>query len=183
MEGVRMKGKSVGIKKANGMGSVYKLQGNRRKPWVACVTVSYKRKDGMRHQKRKIIGYYETEEMAEFSLWNYNKNPALYAEIEKLGDNLWRVNGTVELETLSDALDVALPLDEEYDTLSGMVFSGFSSIPEDGSKPEVTMNGLHIQVETIQDHRVEKALVSKVEPSAKDEASAPEQPAAGREEE
>lgn len=39
----------------------------------------------MRHQKRKIIGYYETEEMAEFSLWNYNKNPALYAEIEKLG--------------------------------------------------------------------------------------------------
>ncbi len=85
LEGVRMKGKSVGIKKANGMGSVYKLQGNRRKPWVACVTVSYKRKDGMRHQKRKIIGYYETEEMAEFSLWNYNKNPALYAEIEKLG--------------------------------------------------------------------------------------------------
>ena len=73
LEGVRMKGKSVGIKKANGMGSVYKLQGNRRKPWVAFVTVSYKRKDGMRHQKRKIIGYYETEEMAEFSLWNYNK--------------------------------------------------------------------------------------------------------------
>ena len=85
LEGVRMKGKSVGIKKANGMGSVYKLQGNRRKPWVACVTVSYKRKDGMRHQKRKIIGYYETEEMAEFSLWNYNKNPVLYAEIGKLG--------------------------------------------------------------------------------------------------
>ena len=109
-------------------------------------------------------------------------DPSEDAEIEKLGDNLWRVNGTVELETLSDALDVALPLDEEYDTLSGMVFSGFSSIPEDGSKPEVTMNGLHIQVETIQDHRVEKALVSKVEPSAKDEASAPEQPAAGREE-
>lgn len=27
LEGVRMKGKSVGIKKANGMGSVYKLQG------------------------------------------------------------------------------------------------------------------------------------------------------------
>ena len=67
------------------MGSVYKLQGNRRKPWVACVTVAYQRKDGARHQKRKIIGYYETEEMAEFSLWNYNKNPVLFAEIEKLG--------------------------------------------------------------------------------------------------
>lgn len=80
-----MRGKAIGIKKANGMGSVYKLQGNRRKPWVACVTVAYQRKDGARHQKRKIIGYYETEEMAEFSLWNYNKNPVLFAEIEKLG--------------------------------------------------------------------------------------------------
>lgn len=31
---------NYGIKKANGMGSVYRLQGNRRKPWVACVTIS-----------------------------------------------------------------------------------------------------------------------------------------------
>ena len=37
-----------------------------------------------------------------------------------------------------------------------MVFSSFDSIPEDGSTPEVTMHGLHIQVESIVDHRVEK---------------------------
>lgn len=85
-------------------------------------------------------------------------------EIEKLNDNLWRVNGTVQLDTLAEELDVDLPLDEEYDTLGGMVFSSFSSIPEEGSHPEVTMHGLHIQVESICDHRVEKALVSKVEP-------------------
>ncbi len=108
-------------------------------------------------------------------------DPSEDVEIEKLGDNLWRVNGTVELETLAGALDVSLPLDEEYDTLSGMVFSGFSSIPEDGSKPDVTMNGLHIQVESIQDHRVEKALVSKLEPSVEDEAAASERPAPGQE--
>lgn len=85
-------------------------------------------------------------------------------EIEKLGENLWRVTGTVDLETLADALDINLPLDEEFDTLSGMVFSTFPSIPEDGSTPAVTMCGLHIQVESICDHRVEKALISKVEP-------------------
>ena len=110
-------------------------------------------------------------------------DPSEDAEIEKLGDNLWRVNGTVELETLAGALDASLPLDEEYDTLSGMIFSGFSSIPEDGSKPDVTMNGLHIQVERIQDHRVEKALVSKIEPSADTEAGVSEQPASGQEDE
>ena len=50
-----------------------------------------------------------------------------------------------------------------------MVFSSFDSIPEDGSMPEVTMHGLHIQVESIVDHRVEKALVSKVEPETPEE--------------
>ncbi|MEG2949090.1 MAG: hemolysin family protein [Clostridia bacterium] len=85
-------------------------------------------------------------------------------EIEKMGDNLWRVMGTVDLDTLADELAIDLPLEEEYDTLSGMVFSTLSSIPEDGSTPEVTMHGLHIQVESICDHRVEKALVSKVLP-------------------
>jgi len=89
-------------------------------------------------------------------------DPKEDAEIEKLEDNLWRVNGTVDLETLAEELDIVLPLEEEYDTLGGMVFSNFSSIPEDGSKPEVTMNGLHVQVESIVDHRVDKALVSKV---------------------
>lgn len=80
-----MKGKVIGIKKANGMGSVYKLQGNRRKPWVACVTLSYQNKGEEVRQNRKIIGYYETEEMAEFSLWNYNKNPVLFNEIQQMG--------------------------------------------------------------------------------------------------
>lgn len=86
------------------------------------------------------------------------------AEIEKLGDNLWRVTGTVDLKTLSETLEVELPLDEEYDTLGGMVFSLFPSIPEDGTTPEVTVSNLHIQVERILDHRVEKALVSIVTP-------------------
>lgn len=37
------------------------------------------------NKSAKIIGYYETQEMAEFSLWNYNKNPVLFEEIQKLG--------------------------------------------------------------------------------------------------
>ena len=77
----------------------------------------------------------------------------------------------MDLETLAEALEVDLPLEEEYDTLGGMVFSSFDSIPEDGSTPEVTMHGLRIQVESIVDHRVEKALVSKVEPEASEEES------------
>ena len=92
-------------------------------------------------------------------------DPSEDAEIEKLEDNLWRINGTAELKTLAEELDLELPLDEEFDTLSGLVFSAFPRIPEEGETPEVTLCGLHIQVESIQDHRVEKALVSKCEPA------------------
>lgn len=82
--------------------------------------------------------------------------------IEKVQPNLWRVSGSVDLETLSDALDVDLPLDEEYDTLGGLVFSQLSVIPQDGSKPEVEVSGLHICVEKLEDRRVETALISKI---------------------
>ena len=98
------------------------------------------------------------------------------AEIEKLEENLWRVRGTMELETLAEELDVELPLAEEYDTLSGLVFSAFPRIPEDGSTPEVTLHGLHIQVESICDHRVEKALVSKVLTEKESESNTEDKP-------
>jgi len=102
-------------------------------------------------------------------------DPKEDVEIEQLEENLWRVNGTVALDTLADALEMELPLAEEYDTLGGMVFSLFSSIPEDGAKPEVSISGLHVQVENILEHRIETALVSKIVPdSTSSEANAEE---------
>lgn len=80
-----MSSKKKTIKKANGMGSVYKLKGNRRRPWVACVTTSIEQSESKYKQKRKIIGFYESQEAAEFSLWKYNRNPVLFEELQKLG--------------------------------------------------------------------------------------------------
>ena len=92
-------------------------------------------------------------------------DPAEESEIVQLEDNLWRCAGTVDLETLAETLDIDLPLDEEYDTLGGMVFSRFTAIPADGAKPEVDVNGLHVLVEALSEHRVESALVSKILPA------------------
>lgn len=78
---------NVKIKNANGMGSVYKLKGNRRRPWVACVTTDYEMDDTLVNgyrQKRKIIGYFDNESEAQTSLWNYNRNPVLYNELSNL---------------------------------------------------------------------------------------------------
>ncbi len=90
-------------------------------------------------------------------------------EIEQLDENLWRISGSAPLEDVAKELDIYLPTQEDYDTLGGLVFNELTAIPEDGSHPEVEADGLHIRVESLQDHRVESALVSKITPAASSE--------------
>lgn len=49
------------MKLPNGYGTVYKLSGNRRKPWIAVKTVGWELKDGKARQKKLIVGYYATK--------------------------------------------------------------------------------------------------------------------------
>lgn len=57
------------MKLPNGYGSVYRLHGNRRKPWAVRVTVS---KDPWKY---KYLGYYETQEEGLTALALYNRDP------------------------------------------------------------------------------------------------------------
>lgn len=64
------------MKLPNGYGSVYKLPGNRRKPWAVRITLSRKEdKQGNTHWKYKYLGYYETQAEALAALAHYNENP------------------------------------------------------------------------------------------------------------
>lgn len=87
-------------------------------------------------------------------------DPEEEQDIIPLGENLWRISGSAELETVADTLHISLPEEALYDTLGGLVYSQLSVIPEDGAQPEVSVCGLHIQVEKLCDRRVEWALVS-----------------------
>lgn len=91
-------------------------------------------------------------------------DPAAKQEITPIGENQWRVAGTVDLESLSEALDITLPLEDEYDTLGGLIFNQLTTIPQDGSHPEVTVCGLRIYVEELLEHRVETAIITKLQP-------------------
>lgn len=96
-------------------------------------------------------------------------------EIMPLGENLWRIAGSADLEKVAEALGVELPEDEEYDTLGGLVFAQLAVIPEDGSHPEVDVCGLHIRVEELSDRRVEWATVSRLEIPPQNEEKAEQQ--------
>lgn len=96
-------------------------------------------------------------------------DPKEEQDITPLSDGRYRVAGGVDLETLSEALDIELPLDEEYSTLGGLVFSHLTQIPADGARPVVECCGLRISVTEIADRRVEWAIVEKLPRETKTE--------------
>lgn len=65
------------MKLPNGFGSVYKLTGKRRKPYIARKTVSWELDEatGKVTQKYITIGCYETKKEAMAALVDYNNNP------------------------------------------------------------------------------------------------------------
>lgn len=69
------------MKLPNGYGSVYKLPGNRRKPWAARIVASRSESpdgtspDGTPRFKYKYLGYYETKEKALIALAQFNAHP------------------------------------------------------------------------------------------------------------
>ncbi len=87
-------------------------------------------------------------------------DPTEERAVSALGDNLWRIAGSAQLEEIADELHIKIPESEEYDTLAGLIMDRMESVPEDGSKPVVETQGLHIEVEEIKDRRIEWAKVS-----------------------
>ncbi|MDO4331778.1 MAG: tyrosine-type recombinase/integrase [Eubacteriales bacterium] len=65
------------MKLPNGFGSVYKLSGKRRHPWVAAKTFGWEINEntGKAKQIQRPIGYYATKQEAMTALVNYNENP------------------------------------------------------------------------------------------------------------
>lgn len=94
----------------------------------------------------------------------YDEAPEVTQQVD---EKTWRVPGSADLEQLEKLFSIKLPQDA-FDTLGGLVFSRLRTIPEDGTTPVIEAYGLRVQVEEILDHRVEKALVSKLEEEAED---------------
>lgn len=65
------------MKMPNGYGSVTKLSGNRRNPWVVRVTthLEYDEQNDKYSQKRAVLGYFPTRKDALNALADYSKSP------------------------------------------------------------------------------------------------------------
>lgn len=78
-------------------------------------------------------------------------------------EGVWQTHGSVTLEDLSEALGCKLT-DDEFDTLNGLVFSVLNEIPEDGTEFSVDVSGLHVDVQEMKNHGIERAEVSLLPP-------------------
>ena len=86
------------------------------------------------------------------------ETPLRPADIEKIEDSLWRIQGRTELEEVGERLGVSLPIDQ-YDTFSGFICGAVGRVPEDGEQFAFSACGLEIEVKDVKNHMVEAAMV------------------------
>ncbi|NLI54759.1 MAG: HlyC/CorC family transporter [Clostridiales bacterium] len=79
--------------------------------------------------------------------------------ITLVSDGVWRTQGSVQLEDISEAIGCTLP-SGDFDTLNGLVFSVLNEIPDDGTRFCVDVACLHIDVQEMKNHGIERAEIS-----------------------
>jgi putative hemolysin len=117
-----------------------------------------------------LMGIVTMKDLLEELVGNLDDDSTTQPEqplIVKIGPEKWRLSGAVSLDKAARELDVSLPV-ERYDTFAGFVFSLLGQIPEDGSQAELETHGLKIEILEIREHRLEKALVTRIESKAKE---------------
>lgn len=81
-------------------------------------------------------------------------------DIEKIGNNQYRIQGDTLLEDVMEELDIELPQDEGYDTIGGLVLSTLHQIPKDGQKFSVSFDNVFITVTNVVDHRIIETVLT-----------------------
>lgn len=104
-----------------------------------------------------IITLHDLMEALVGDMYEIEEDPAP-KQIEKIGEQQWRIYGAAELDKVGDILGVELPGDI-YDTFSGFICGIVDRIPNDGEHFECKSHGLKIEVHTVENHRIGETTV------------------------
>ncbi|NKE36940.1 HlyC/CorC family transporter [Natronococcus sp. JC468] len=81
--------------------------------------------------------------------------------IEEIDDDTVLVRGEVNIEDVNEALEIDLPEGEEFETIAGFIFNRAGRLVEEGE--EIEFDGVRITVETVENTRIMKARLQKLE--------------------
>ncbi len=88
--------------------------------------------------------------------------------IERIDDTTYTVDGTTNVDEVSDLVDVELP-EGDYDTIGGLIMSIIGRIPDEGENVAVTIGGCELTVEGVSARRIERVRVKKLPTNSDDE--------------
>jgi len=80
--------------------------------------------------------------------------------IQKLQDNKWLVHGDMNIDELSEILQITIPSHEGYDTIGGYVLGHLRSIPQDGTTKTITINQFSFTITKIQQRRIKELIIT-----------------------
>ncbi|RLJ70624.1 CBS domain containing-hemolysin-like protein [Hydrogenivirga caldilitoris] len=78
-------------------------------------------------------------------------------EIEKLSYDMFRIEGSADIEEVAEALGFELPEEYDYDTVSGFVMANLNKVPEKGD--EFEYDGFKFIVGEVEKNRVKEVIV------------------------
>lgn len=94
-------------------------------------------------------------------------------EVTRTGEHTFELDGSIDMEELSDLLDVKLP-EGEYDTLAGFIMDELGRIPGEEEHPQVTYENVTFTVMEVEDRRIEKVHAEVTPPPPEESGETPE---------
>jgi CBS domain containing-hemolysin-like protein len=87
-------------------------------------------------------------------------------EFVQVSDNVWDVDGLISLNDLEKLIGLQAPVALDVNTVSGLFMSRLGRVPE--IDDELTENGFHLVVLSLEEHRVGKARVTRIPEETQD---------------
>lgn len=153
----------------NGYGSVYKLSGNRRKPWVARKTTgwTYNEDTGKSYPVYFFVGSYKSKSEALQALADYNKDPfdlhieqmTLEELYDRWSDEHFEVISHSNIVGVKAAWKLCEPIKDMR--LFDLKLDHFQKICDESGKNAPTLKKLKITLGLMYDYAVKREIVSK----------------------
>lgn len=86
-------------------------------------------------------------------------------------EECYRINGTTDLTDVAEQLEITFEDEEDYDTLGGYLIGRLGRIPEEQEKPEIEIGGWLFRIESIEEKRIDKVFVMRLQPEVAEEAT------------
>ena len=81
--------------------------------------------------------------------------------LQKIQDNVYLADGLCGINDLEDELDMEFEHPSDVVTVGGMILSYLQTIPEDGSKFELNINGVLFKVLKVEKHQIKLIAIEK----------------------